>query len=339
MSEPNPAFPSSPASRESLARVTVVLSSYNHAPFLAAAIESVLAQRYSDFDLVIWDDASTDESWEIIERYRRQDARIRSFRNARNLRDAYRMALSRLPAVGEFVAIHHSDDLWDPDKLRSQVECLDARPELGAVFTGVQVIDERGNPFDDASHGYHHIFDQPNRGRHAWLRRFFVEGNCLCHPSVLIRAKTLAEVGGYRYGLAQLPDLDLWIRLCLGNHEIHILQERLTRFRVRDDEANMSGNRPDARNRLQYEIPKLMENYLRIHSLGDYEAIFGVRPQAVEHIPYLLAMFALEKVPAMRKFGLDILFAQLNSETGARALRDHFGFGHAEFIELTGRET
>lgn len=319
------------------ARVTVVLSSYNHAPFLPAAIESVLGQSYGDFDLVIWDDASTDGSWEIIAGYQDCDRRIRSHRNSRNLRDAYRMALRSTPALGEYIAIHHSDDVWEADKLRQQVACLEARPELGAVFTRVQPINERGAPFENAQHPYASIFDQPNRDRRAWLRRFFFQGNCLCHPSALMRSRALAEAGGYRYGLAQLPDLDLWIRLCL-RHEIHILDERLTRFRVRDGEANMSGDRPETRQRLFYEWPKIMENYLQIANVGEFESIFGVRLAAAEDIPCALAMLALDgrnRIHAARQFGLDVLFANLNSETGARALRERFNFGHAEFVQLT----
>jgi len=321
------------------ARVTVVLSSYNHAPFLAAAIESVLVQSHADFDLVIWDDASTDGSWDIIEGYRRQDRRIQAHRNARNLRDAYRLALRSLPVLGEFVAIHHSDDLWEPDKLRRQVECLAARPEVGAVFTRVQVIDERGAPFGDPKHHYSRVFEQANRGRHAWLRRFIAEGNCLCHPSVLMRSRALAAVGGYRYGLAQLPDLDLWIRFCLEGFELHILDERLTRFRVRDNEANMSGDRPETRRRMPFEWAKLVASYFRIQAPAEFEAIFGTRPRSAEHIPCLLAMFLAQQGPTspLRQLGLDMLFEQLNSPRGERVLREAFNFGHREFIEFTAK--
>jgi glycosyltransferase involved in cell wall biosynthesis len=323
------------------ARVTVVLTSYNHAEFLGAAIESVLSQTFGDFELVIWDDASTDGSWDIVERYQRQDGRIRGHRNARNLRESYRQALRCLPRRGEYLAIHHSDDVWEPDKLRRQVDCLETRPEIAAVFTGVQVIGERGEPFGDAEHPYASIFDQENRGRHAWLRRFFFRGNCLCHPSVLMRSAALAQAGGYRLGLAQLPDFDLWVRLCL-RHEIHILPERLTGFRVRDGEANMSGRRPETLNRLHYEWPKVLSNFLTVKSLDDFAAIFGIRPLSPEHIPATLAMLALDsrhRAPSARRFGLDVLFDQLNSEAGARILRDHFNFGHAEFATLTASDT
>ena len=120
-------------------RVSIILTSYNHAKYLRQAIESVLNQTFTDYELIIWDDASTDDSWEIINSY--QDRRIRAFRNVVNLRGNISRGLE--VAQGEYVAIHHSDDAWEPTKLEKQVS-LDQNPDIAAVFTHVQVIDEEG---------------------------------------------------------------------------------------------------------------------------------------------------------------------------------------------------
>ena len=102
------------------ARVSVILTSYNHAKYLKEAIESVLNQTFSDFELIIWDDASTDESWQVITSY--PDGRIQSFRNEVQKRAAFGVnkAISEI-AAGEYIAIHHSDDIWEPQKLEKQV--------------------------------------------------------------------------------------------------------------------------------------------------------------------------------------------------------------------------
>src|SRR5215471_3351125 len=134
-------------------KVSVVLSSYNHAKYLRQSIDSVLSQDFSDFELIIWDDASTDNSWEIISSYK--DGRIRAFRNETNrFIDHFRQAISEV-ARGEYIAIHHSDDIWDPEKLNKQVAVLDANPFYGAVFTWVQIIDEDGQSFQDRDHFYY----------------------------------------------------------------------------------------------------------------------------------------------------------------------------------------
>jgi glycosyltransferase involved in cell wall biosynthesis len=98
----------------------VILTSYNHAKYLPASIESVLNQTFQDFELIIVDDASTDESWSIIQRY--TDPRIQTCQNSSNEYTVYGInkAISER-ASGEYIAIHHSDDMWDPSKLEKQI--------------------------------------------------------------------------------------------------------------------------------------------------------------------------------------------------------------------------
>src|SRR5215510_8500706 len=120
-------------------KVTVIFTSYNHAKYLRDAIDSVLNQTYSDFELIIWDDASTDESWEIIESY--SDPRIRAFKNETNLRGGnIRRALAQ-GVYGEYIAVQHSDDIWESQKLEKQIAFLDENPQIGAVFTNALIID------------------------------------------------------------------------------------------------------------------------------------------------------------------------------------------------------
>jgi hypothetical protein len=107
-------------------------------------------------------------------------------------------------ASGQYIAVHHSDDDWEPRKLERQVACLDGRPDIGAVFTNALAVDETGSPLRNERHFYFNVFEQSNRTRHEWLR-FFVGGhNALCHPSVLIRKACYEHCGLYRYGIAQL---------------------------------------------------------------------------------------------------------------------------------------
>jgi Glycosyltransferases involved in cell wall biogenesis len=127
-------------------KVSVVLTSYNHEKYIKEAIDSVLNQTYTDFELIIWDDASTDNSWNIINCY--NDKRIIKFRNEYNRRAVYAInnSISEV-AKGEYIAIHHSDDVWEPAKLKKQVEFLDNNQGCGAVFTAASIIDDNGDLF------------------------------------------------------------------------------------------------------------------------------------------------------------------------------------------------
>ena len=319
-------------------KVSVILTSYNHAKYLRESIESVLNQTFSDFELIIGDDASTDESWAIIQSY--TDPRIHTYRHEVNKMGCIiNEIVSSGQASGDLIAIHHSDDIWEPQKLAKQVAFLDANPEVGALFTTVQIIDEAGNPFQDQNHFYSKRFEQANRTRYEWLNFFFFEGNALCHPSVLLRKECYATCGLYRYGLVQLGDWDMWVRICL-KYEIHILPEKLTRFRILTREANSSGDRPDVHIRTQFEFLQIYANYLKITDRNEFLKVFpsasGFLDRPDFDIPFALAMVALATPnPFAKLFSLQLLFDRINHLEFAPKLERVYGFDQLAFSALT----
>lgn len=321
-------------------KVSVILSSYNHAKYIREAIESVLNQTYRDFELIIWDDASSDNSWEIISSY--SDPRIRAFKNEMNMRGGVTRKAIEEVAQGKYIAIHHSDDIWEPEKLEKQVTFLDAHPEIGAVFSRAAIIDENGDQFKDEKNFYFKIFDQPNRGRFEWLNFFFYNGNALCHPSVLIRKQCYDDCGSYRLGMAQVPDLDMWVRLC-QKYEIYILPEKLVRYRVREKSLNASGNRSETRIRNNFEFLHVYENYRLIQSPEDFVKVFPestnyFKPEGYD-IGFILAMAALEekgtKIQARELFALNQLFEIFSDPERVYKLKTLYNFENKDFIALT----
>lgn len=322
-------------------KVSVILTSFNHEKYLREAIDSALNQTFTDFELIIWDDASADGSWSVISSY--SDSRIKAFRNESTKRGIYGInkAISEV-ATGEYIAIHHSDDVWEPDKLEKQVAFLDTNTEIGAVFTNALAIAEDSSPLAGEQHYYSNIFDQPNRTRHEWLRFFFNSGNALCHPSALIRKACYEDCGLYRYGLAQLGDFDMWIRLCL-KYEIHVLPEKLVRFRVRDNEANASASRPESRIRTLYEFYKLLPNYRKLTRFEDMVKVF---PSAEKYyrnketdMNFVLGMAVLEQMsfPFTQLFGQDILFEAISDPERVINIKRLYDFDYKSFIALTGQ--
>lgn len=317
-------------------KISVILTSFNHAKFLREAIESTLNQTYKDFELIIWDDASTDNSWDIITSY--QDPRIRAFRNSKQMRGIYNMNKAILEvAQGDFIAIHHSDDVWELDKLEKQINFLWANPDIGAVFTNALIINENGSEFQDKEHFYYNIFNQENRTRHQWLRYFFDKGNALCHPSVMIRKQCYSDCGLYRYGLGQLGDFDMWIRLCL-QYEIHVLPEKLIRFRILKGDANTSGNRPDTRARGCFEFYLLLFNFLKLKKGEDLLKAFPETSKYLEesreNVRYSLARAILDMSPQyyITQFALNVLFDCIND----RELNLDESFNGSDFVKMTG---
>jgi glycosyltransferase involved in cell wall biosynthesis len=321
-------------------RVSVILTSFNHEKYLREAIESVLAQTYTDFELIIWDDFSSDNSWAIINSY--SDPRIKVFRSEQTRRYVINRAIHEV-ASGEYIAIQHSDDIWEAEKLEKQVAFLDSHLEFGAVFTNALAIGEDSSLLNISEHTYSSIFDQPNRTRHQWLNHFFYHGNALCHPSVLIRKQCYENCGVYQQGLAQLPDFDMWIRLCF-KYEIYVLPEKLVRFRVRDNEANTSGNRPDARIRVCTESHECLKNYLMVPSLDELIAIFPAAKKYTgkscnqSNLHFIIAMLCLSEhvQPFFWMFGIDILFELFKDKSNAEQIKSNHEFDYLDLIRLTG---
>ncbi|RZL97131.1 MAG: glycosyltransferase, partial [Pedobacter sp.] len=231
-----------------MTRVSVVMASYNHAQFIEQAINSILTQTMSDLELIVVDDGSVDASNDIVASIK--DKRIRHIPLKTNGGACRAMNIAIDVAQSEFVAICNSDDIWEPKKLELQMNLIQGTQGIGAVFSDVTWIDESGLSIKEGRGGELGQFRQENKSRHAWLRQILEDGNCLCHPSVLLRKEVYDRIGNLDNMLRQLPDLDLWIRL-LQHYDIHIMQERLVKFRIHPN--NTSKLSPAKMNRLHRE--------------------------------------------------------------------------------------
>lgn len=304
-------------------KISVVMSSYNHAAFVREAIESVRAQSLQDFELVITDDGSRDGTVDAIRSVNDSRIRLNVFAENQGACVAANEAIGR--ARGEYVAMLNSDDYFLPGKLERQAAFLDAHPEIAAVFGQPAFVDQRGRPFRNPSHPLVQLFTDENRPRHGWLRHFFYQRNTLCHPTVLIRKACYDHVGLFDPLLMQLPDLDLWVRLCAA-HEIHVLPEKLTAFRILDQERNVSAPRAATRARHAWEMSQVLEHYAALPD-ADLRAIFA--PELTEagatspRIALALAAIKAGK-PGYAPFGLNLLRACLRANPGALSYAEYF---------------
>lgn len=323
-------------------RVSVIIPSYNHEKYIGQAIQSVLDQTYQDFEIVITDDGSTDDTVNEIKKFK--DHSIRLFIFEKNQGASVAVAKCISEAQGEYIAILNSDDIFLPPKLEKQVRFLDEHPEVWAVFGYPQIIDEDGNDFTDVNYSYYNIFKQPNRTRFEWLNFFFYKWNCLCHPSVLARRDCYTKIGPPEPRFSQLGDLNHWVRLCM-KHEIYIIQENLIKFRVRAGEANASGDRPEVIRRGAFEFIQILKNFLEIETTEEFSKIF---PEATKYgyeilkdtIPFFVAMLALDNensYPIPQYFAISVLFDLFRNKDTREKLEKRYGFRYIDFIKLAGK--
>jgi len=243
-------------------KVSVIIPSFNHEKYVRAAIESVLTQSFQDFEIVVTDDGSRDRTAEEVAAI--GDKRISLTVLPRNYGVCIASNASIHRAKGQYLAWLASDDLFLPGKLEKQVRFLDENPEVGGVVSWPAFVDENGRPFgaEDNKYNKDNILTQTkNSPRHAWLRHFFFRGNALCSSTLMIRRSCYDKVGLHNPALAQLADFEMWVRL-LGVYEIHLIEEPLVGFRVREGAMNASALRPEVIVRDQWEWRKVLEQYL-----------------------------------------------------------------------------
>jgi glycosyltransferase involved in cell wall biosynthesis len=209
--------------------VSVCIPAYNASRFIAASIESVLKQSYAAFELVVVDDASTDDTVGIVQSF--ADPRVRLIRNERNLGLAGNWNRAAAAARGRYVKVLCQDDLLYPDCLAAQVGVLDdfVNASVSVVCAHRDIIHETGRVI---------IRDRGLRadGRvpaAAALRRVVRYGtNPLGEPAaVMFRADAFARTGGFDANYAYMIDLDLWTRLLLHG-DLFVISRPLAAFRI-----------------------------------------------------------------------------------------------------------
>ena len=125
-------------------RISVIMSVYNSARFLAEAIQSILGQTYNDFEFIIVDDGSSDQSLEIIRSYAKMDNRIRVLENEKKYGLAASLNRCIFIAKGDYIARMDADDICVPDRLEKQIAFLEQHPNIGIIGGSVQEIDGQG---------------------------------------------------------------------------------------------------------------------------------------------------------------------------------------------------
>ncbi|KAB1070552.1 glycosyltransferase [Methylobacterium planeticum] len=266
--------PAPPVRAASAPSVSVLVKSYNHAPYVAQTIRSILDQSFQDFEIVVTDDASSDATAAIVRSFDDSRIHLAVLPENRGISGAMNATIAR--ARGRYLAILNSDDWALPGRLASQAAFLDANPEVSIVFGMPLAVDEGGTPtvpFND----FRAPLRLPDFSRRAWLRQFFFHGNCLCAPTAMIRREAYEQVGAYDPRLTNYQDLDMWIRMLVAGRNIHVLDAALTAFRIRAGDANMSAPRPDTHLRSAFEMTKLLRHFANLDAAA-FDEVFGPDP-------------------------------------------------------------
>lgn len=212
-------------------KVSVFISSYNHAGYLRACLDSILTQTYPDFEIVVVDDGSKDNSHSILTEYQeRYPEKVRYFwhENHANRGISISCNLALEKTRGEYLAWCGSDDAWEPDKLAQQVRFLDADPRVGFVYARVSLIDSAGSPLPGE------LGLDINAASDPIAR--MLEGNWVPASTAVIRRACLDQIGVFDEGVVY-SDWTLWMR-ALSYWQAGFIPNILARYRLHDSNVS-----------------------------------------------------------------------------------------------------
>ena len=210
--------------------VSVIIPTYKRAHLVSQAIESALAQTYTDYEIIVVNDGSPDNTKEVlldfgdkITAIHQENKGVAAARNA-----------GITVATGRYIAFLDDDDMWLPNKLEKQIACLESNPNIGLVYSDMFCFDENGT-FPDT-------WSQVNPTpvvQELWI--LFVR-NFIPIPSVVVRRECLDAVGEFDSTTVPCEDYDMWLRI-IEKFPVHFLNEPLVRYRRSPDSQQKNEER------------------------------------------------------------------------------------------------
>ena len=255
-------------------KVSVIMGVYNGAKKVKTAIESILNQTFTDYELILCDDGSSDNSIEIIEKYASTDNRIKVIKNTTNLGLAQTLNNCLKIAQGEYIARMDDDDISYPSRFKKQVEFLDSHYEYAIVGTSCTMYDSDGIWGESIEEGERTKLD-------IYL------GQTFAHPSVMMRKEAITSVGGYTTGseAERTEDFDLWCKLYEKGYKGINLRDVLLDYYEAKDSYN--------RRKYKYRIGeyKLRKKWRKRLGIPLRYAIYAYRPLIVGLLPVRVLMY------------------------------------------------
>ena len=207
--------------------VSICLTTYNRAAVLRASIDSLLAQSYGEFELIISDDRSTDDTEAICREYEARDSRVRYFRNAENLKMPGNLNAAIGRASGTYVANLHDGDVFRRDLIEKWKAALDDAPAAAFVFNQYQSFDRHGRPRIDRS-----PHERSRDAREIPLHFFRTFTSCVW-GTVMARRSAYRTAGPFNPAYGFISDVDMWLRLA-RDHEVAYVAEPLITITPRE---------------------------------------------------------------------------------------------------------
>lgn len=204
-------------------KVSVIIPAYNCERFVSVAIDSVLAQSYDDYEIIVVNDGSTDSTCKILSGY---SSKIKVI-DQPNGGPAEARNTGVKHSGGEYLAFLDQDDAWLPDKLKMQVELLEKNAETALAYTDTYVLSDKAFESECSMSLRTFRMRRPRRGR---VLEYLLIENFIPTSSVMVRKKSILRAGTFDPSVVPSEDYDMWLRIA-AEHEIDYLDVPLVKYR------------------------------------------------------------------------------------------------------------
>jgi len=209
--------------------LSVVMPVYNAASYLEEAIDSILAQTFSDFEFIIVDDASTDKSYEILKNYQKKDKRIRLLRNDKNLKQGATVTRALDEAKGSFIARMDADDISDKYRFEKQIDYLTTHKKVVAVGSQCLLINKKGKVMGEKT--FPTEFEQ--------VYKYIFEFCPVQQPAMMFAIKRLPkDFAFYDHGMSPVEDVELLLKL-FKYGRVENINEYLLKYRIHGENSSL----------------------------------------------------------------------------------------------------
>ena len=259
--------------------ISVIMGIYNCADTLTEAIESLLAQTYQNFEIIMCNDGSADNTFEVAEKFQKlYPDKIVLIENKKNMGLNFTLNHCLKYAKGEYIARMDGDDLCDETRFEKELAFLVGHPEYAIVSTPMKYFDENG------------VFKIGSGGGEPDINRIPL-GTPFCHAPCMVRKEAYDAVGGYSVteNRLRVEDWDLWIRMYEAGYKGYVLPEPL--YSMRDDRNAYS------RRKMKYRINecRVGASAVKKLKLGKWRYILCLRPVLVGLLPKSLYNYLHQK--------------------------------------------
>lgn len=317
-------------------KVSVCLITYNQEHCIAKAIESVLVQSYQNFEFIIGDDSSTDDTAKIIKAFK--DERIVYVKTDYNIGINGNLNLAMSRANCEIIALISGDDKWRENYLECIVNSFEKMSEIDVLYPKLCAIDKDDNYIKGKDECF---CDIPNKTKEENLYIGFMQGNFLTSPGMAMRKRVVDKIFPLSYSLVNFQDYAMHIDILINDFKGYVLDEILIDYRIFNDGRNLSLNNNTAYKREQMEIAPIMDYFLKIQDIELLKRIFKdeIKSTKIEPfedtIPFFLGQMAiLSPIQKRQEWGYNIIMNFLSDKRNFDIVNKHYNFAFKDYLKL-----